>query len=199
MGVGVVAGVALRDILTRRIPTSVPALVIAFANSALVVAVAFGLAEFEGGLELPRWRQLLYLMAAGVFLSLGYLFMVQTLRYADISASATIRYTGVLWALLSGVLVFGEIPDGLALIGIVLIVASGIYTLHREAKLRRLKAALARPVGPEGIKRQNDRPEEYGGAQNGARDVRNHADAHIAADGRAEAHDEGRRPGDQPE
>ena len=52
-----------------------------------------------------------------------------------------IRFSGVLWALLSGVAVFGEIPDRLALLGIVLIVASGIYTLHREAKLKRLKAA----------------------------------------------------------
>jgi drug/metabolite transporter (DMT)-like permease len=141
MGVGVVAGVALRDILTRRIPSSVPALVVAFANSALVVAAAFVLAQIEGGLEMPRWHQLLHLVAAGVFLSLGYLFMVQTLRFADISASASIRYTGVLWALLSGIVVFGEIPHRLALVGIVLIVASGIYTLHRESKLKRLKAA----------------------------------------------------------
>lgn len=141
MGVGVVAGVAIRDILTRRIPSSVPALVVAFANSAIVVAAAFVLAQIEGGLEMPHGHQLLYLMAAGVFLSVGYLFMVQTLRLADISASASVRFTGVLWALLSGVMVFGEIPDRLALVGIVLIVASGIYTLHREAKLKRLKAA----------------------------------------------------------
>ncbi len=141
MGVGVVAGVALRDILTRRIPSSVPAPVVAFANSTLVVVAAVVLAQMEGGLQMPRGHQLLYLAAAGVFLSLGYLFMVHTLRYADVSASAPIRFTGVLWALLSGILVFGEIPNRLALAGIVLIVASGIYTLHREAKLKRLKAA----------------------------------------------------------
>ena len=141
MGMGVVAGVALRDILTRRIPSSVPAPVVAFANSSLVVVGAFALAHMEGGLLMPHGHQLLYLGAAGAFLSLGYHFMVQTLRYADVSASAPIRYSGVLWALLSGILVFGEIPNGLALVGIVLIVGSGLYTLHREAKLKRLKAA----------------------------------------------------------
>jgi drug/metabolite transporter (DMT)-like permease len=169
MGLGVVAGVAIRDILTRRISTSVPALVVALANSTFVVAGAFALAAFEGGLELPSLQQLLYLMAAGVFLSLGYLFMVQTLRYADISASATIRFTGVLWALLSGVLVFGEIPDRLAFAGIALIVLSGIYTLHREAKLKRLRTTSGLSVDPEGIKRQSNRPEEDRAPQEGAR------------------------------
>jgi drug/metabolite transporter (DMT)-like permease len=137
MGVGVVAGVAVRDILTRSIPASVPALVVALANSIFVVLGAFAMAQFEGGLLVPTALQLFTLAAAGMFLSLGYLFMVQTLRYADISASATIRFTGVLWALLSGVVVFNELPNAYALAGIVLIVGSGIYTLHREAKLAR--------------------------------------------------------------
>lgn len=137
MGIGVVAGVAVRDILTRKIPLSVPALVVALANSLLVVIAAFAMALLEGGLIVPQTPQLLMLALAGVFLSLGYLFMVQTLRYADISSSATIRFTGVLWALLSGMFVFNELPDRYALAGILLIVASGIYTLHREAKLAR--------------------------------------------------------------
>jgi len=66
---------------------------------------------------------------------------VNTLRYTDISASASIRFSVVPWWLISGFLVFGERPDGVALAGIVMIVASGIYTLHREAKLKRLRKA----------------------------------------------------------
>jgi drug/metabolite transporter (DMT)-like permease len=141
MALVLVAGIAVRDIITRRIPAAVPALVVALANSLFVVAGAYVLALFEGGLVMPQGQQMIYLAAAGVFLSLGYLFMVQTLRYADISASASIRFTVVLWALLSGIVVFGERPDRYALIGIVLIVASGIYTLHREAKLKMQRSA----------------------------------------------------------
>jgi drug/metabolite transporter (DMT)-like permease len=135
----VIASVAVRDIITRRIPVAVPVLIVALANSLMVVAGAFVLALFEGGLEVPNIGQTLILGAAGVFLSLGYLFMVNTLRYTDISASASIRFSVVPWGLLSGVLVFGERPDWLAMAGIVLIVGSGIYTLHREAKLKRLR------------------------------------------------------------
>jgi drug/metabolite transporter (DMT)-like permease len=135
----VVASVAIRDIITRRIPLTVPVLIVALANSLFVVAGAFGLALLEGGLKMPSVAQALILGAAGIFLSLGYLFMVNTLRYTDISASASIRFSVVLWALLSGVFVFNERPDRLALIGIALIVSSGMYTLHREAKLKRLR------------------------------------------------------------
>jgi drug/metabolite transporter (DMT)-like permease len=137
----VVGSVAVRDIITRRIPAKVPVLIVALANSIMVTAGAFVLALFEGGLEMPTIAQALILGAAGVFLSLGYLFMVNTLRYTDISASASIRFSVVLWGLLSGFLVFGERPDGLAMAGIGLIVGSGIYTLHREAKLKRLRKA----------------------------------------------------------
>ena len=143
MALMVVAGVAVRDILTRRIPASVPALIVALANSIFVVIGAFGLAWLEGGLVIPRGYQMVHLAAAGVFLSLGYLFMVQTLRYADISASATIRFSVVLWALLSGVTIFGEWPDRYAIVGILFIVGAGVYTLHREAKLRKQRAAQA--------------------------------------------------------
>jgi S-adenosylmethionine uptake transporter len=143
MALMVVAGVAVRDILTRRISASVPALIVALANSIFVVIGAFGLALLEGGLVMPNGYQMVHLAAAGVFLSLGYLFMVQTLRYADISASATIRFSVVLWALLSGVAMFGEWPDRYAIVGILLIVGAGVYTLHREATLRKQSAAQA--------------------------------------------------------
>jgi drug/metabolite transporter (DMT)-like permease len=135
-----IMAIAVRDIITRRIPATVPALLVALANGLFVMAGALGFALLEGGLVMPRGQQLVLLAAAGVLLSLGYLFMVQTLRYADISTSASIRFSVVLWALLLGMMVFGEWPDRYALIGIALIVASGIYTLHREAKLKRLKA-----------------------------------------------------------
>jgi drug/metabolite transporter (DMT)-like permease len=137
----VVGGVAVRDILTRRISAGVPALVVALANSLFVVAGAFAFALLEGGLRMPSTLQALILGAAGLFLALGYLFMVSTLRYTDISASASIRFSVVLWALLSGLLVFGERPDRTALAGIALIVGSGIYTLHREAMLKKARAA----------------------------------------------------------
>ena len=46
------------------------------------------------------------------------------------------RYLLVVWAMISGYLVWDELPDNWALFGIVLVVGSGIYTVRREAKVR---------------------------------------------------------------
>ena len=47
-------------------------------------------------------------------------------RSGDISAIAPFRYTALLWALLLGYLVFGDVPDTMMATGAALIVASGL-------------------------------------------------------------------------
>jgi drug/metabolite transporter (DMT)-like permease len=51
------------------------------------------------------------------------------------------RYGLLLWAGIAGYIAFGDIPDRWSLIGSFLIVASGIYTLHREAVRHRYLSA----------------------------------------------------------
>ncbi|MDP9138662.1 MAG: DMT family transporter [Pseudomonadota bacterium] len=134
--------IAMRDVVTRRISGGIAVLVVALANGLYVVAGAGILSLFESGLRVPSAYQTACLAAAGAFLALGYYFMVKTLRYASIASTAPFRYTVVLWSLLSGAAVFAERPDALAGIGIVLIVASGLYALFREAMLRRRQSAV---------------------------------------------------------
>ena len=55
---------------------------------------------------------------------------------ADVASTAPFRYTMVLWTLVSGYLVFGDIPDNVAFIGIALIAGSGLYAVNRERQLR---------------------------------------------------------------
>jgi drug/metabolite transporter (DMT)-like permease len=55
----------------------------------------------------------------------------------DVAIVAPFRYSRLVFALVVGVLAFGERPDALTLIGALIIVASGFYTLWREAQLRR--------------------------------------------------------------
>jgi drug/metabolite transporter (DMT)-like permease len=133
---GIVLLLAVRDIITRRIPAHVPSSIVALANAGFVTAggLALGLVE---GFQAATAVQVLGLALAAVFLAAGYLFMVLTLRLADLSQTAPFRYSIVLFAIVSGVFVFGEMPDGWALAGIGLIVAAGLYTIRREAKLAR--------------------------------------------------------------
>ena len=54
----------------------------------------------------------------------------------DISAVAPFRYILLLWAAIAGYVAFGEVPDAWAVGGAGLIVASGLYAMHRDAVRR---------------------------------------------------------------
>lgn len=131
----IVLSLAVRDIITRRIPAKVPTLIVAFANAIFVTVggVALGLTQ---DFIVPQLWQIGFLACAAVFLGTGYMFMVSTLRLGELSATAPYRYSIVLFAILSGIAVFGEFPDGLAYAGMALVVATGIYAAHREARLK---------------------------------------------------------------
>jgi S-adenosylmethionine uptake transporter len=59
------------------------------------------------------------------------------MRVGDVSFVAPFRYTGLIWALVLGWLVFGDWPKPLTLIGAGIIVATGLFTLYRERALLR--------------------------------------------------------------
>lgn len=127
-----VIGVAFRDILTRRIPSEIPS---------VVVAITSTLGTFLGGALLAatdsNWQPVTphLLMLAGsaaAFVVLGNYAMIEACREAELSVVSPFRYAVMLWAVLLGILVFGDWPSPVAIAGIVLIGASGLYTLHRE-------------------------------------------------------------------
>jgi S-adenosylmethionine uptake transporter len=76
----------------------------------------------------------LVLAAAAACLVVGYLFGVMTMRVGEIGFVSPFRYTVLIWAMLLGAVVFGEIPDALTLVGSALVVATGLYTFHRERR-----------------------------------------------------------------
>ncbi|MCB1378518.1 MAG: DMT family transporter [Notoacmeibacter sp.] len=138
----IVFAVAVRDIVTRRIPSRVPTLIIALANATFVTAGGAVLCFFED-FTWPQAWQLGLLALASIFLASGYMFMVATLRAGDLSATAPFRYSIMIFAIISGIAVFGEMPDTVAMVGMVLIVATGLYAAHREARLKNISRTPA--------------------------------------------------------
>ena len=129
----IVFAVAVRDLVTKSIPSRVPTQIVALANALFVTAGGAALCLWSGFIRPEPWQFGLLALAA-VFLSSGYLFMVATLRLGDLTGTAPFRYSIMVFAILSGVLVFNEIPDATAMLGMALIVATGLYAAHREAK-----------------------------------------------------------------
>ncbi|CAN5288064.1 DMT family transporter [soil metagenome] len=138
---------ACRDLLTRQIGNEIPSTVIALMTTAIVGLVACGYGLFE--VWLPIWRrETLYLAAAAALVAAGSICIISAYRNTDVGVVSGYRYSVVILAVIAGYLVWGQVPDPIAGIGIALIVASGLYTMHRQRVLpaSRLKIASGPPT-----------------------------------------------------
>jgi drug/metabolite transporter (DMT)-like permease len=124
---------AVRDLLTRRIAPDVPAVLITLSTSVAVTALAGALSLVEGWRAFAP-RDLALLALAASFLMGAYWLIVDAMRHGEMSLVAPFRYTGVLYAIVVGYLVWGDVPNALAWSGIALLVASGLFVLYRQKK-----------------------------------------------------------------
>jgi drug/metabolite transporter (DMT)-like permease len=131
MGLTVALLVAARDLMTRKIASTVPSLVIAFATTVTAVLVGAAWSILQPWLP-PSPATLALLTIGAIAVSLGNYWVILAFRTADVSIVSPFRYAIVAFALASGFLVFGDRPDPLAWSGITLIIGSGFYTYHRE-------------------------------------------------------------------
>jgi drug/metabolite transporter (DMT)-like permease len=77
------------------------------------------------------------LALSAVFVAIATYLMTLAFRNVDVSVVAPFRYSYLLTSIVAGYFLFSELPDGWSAAGAVLIVGSGLYTLHREAVRRR--------------------------------------------------------------
>ena len=80
----------------------------------------------------PGWHEVLFGILIGVASTAGQWIVILAFRYADASVLAPFSYTQLLWVSILGFLIFGEVPDLWTVVGAAIIVASGLYTAHRE-------------------------------------------------------------------
>lgn len=123
---------AFRDLITRKLPPAIPSLMISVTTSLAVTLAGGALIVPLGGWQPVSGENLALLGSAAVLILFGYQFIVLSTREGDISYIAPFRYTSLLWSILLGYWIFADIPDAAMIIGSVIIVGSGLYTLYRE-------------------------------------------------------------------
>ncbi len=123
--------VTLRDLVTRRMSKQVPSLMVTLVTSIAVLVFAGAASSTVDWVPLDA-RLAALILGASVFVIAAYLFSVMVMRVGEVSFVAPFRYTGLVWALLLGWLMFGDWPDSLTLLGAAIVVASGLFTLYRE-------------------------------------------------------------------
>jgi drug/metabolite transporter (DMT)-like permease len=141
--------VATRDLITRRMPASVPTVLLAVVAAVAVTVVGAVMAVFESWSP-PRIGEVGALAVCGASVLAGYIFIIIASRTGDTALVAPFRYAYIAFAMVSSLFVFGEQPDPLSWLGIALIVGSGFYMLHRE------RIAAKRSGSPGGVRSAAD-------------------------------------------
>lgn len=130
---------AFRDLITRFIDPTIPTLAITLSTCLAVGLFGAAAVPLQGWI-VPTWQHIGFLAAASVVLVIGNFCMIQAFRGVEVSLVSPFRYSVMIWALLSGIVVFGEWPDWASWVGMAIIMAAGLYTLQREA------TRLSRPI-----------------------------------------------------
>jgi drug/metabolite transporter (DMT)-like permease len=126
---------ALRDMLTRQITAKESSVSILFYGALAVVLVSL--------LSLPfGWRwisgpDLLLFAVQGFVMGIAHYLMIESFRMSEAALVAPFKYTGFIWAVIYGAAIWGDYPDRWTILGALVILASGLYILHRELLRRK--------------------------------------------------------------
>lgn len=125
--------VVVRDISTRFFSAHVGSSTIAFYSAFSVMATGLVLGMTETW-RMPSNSELALLALGAGFVTVGYITAVATMRIGEISFVAPFRYTSLIWAIVLGLVVFGEWPDAWTWAGSALVVGAGLYTILGERR-----------------------------------------------------------------
>lgn len=134
---------ALYQILTRKLLSSEPPMRLLFYTALVgTISMSLFLPSFWGA-DLPGPAQALLIASLGFYGGTGHFLLIRAFREAPASTLSPLLYVQLIWAMLLGWLVFGQLPDMPAVAGMLIIGASGLSLAMRRTK-------LVDPVNPPG-------------------------------------------------
>jgi drug/metabolite transporter (DMT)-like permease len=137
---------ALKDIVTRRLHETEHTNAILIFSAISIVSIGLVVAPV-------RWSPLdlddvLLLGLAGGLITAAYFLVIEAFRFAEASLVSPFKYSMIIWALLLGLIIWGDAPSLLTGIGLALIVISGLYIAARETRRGKPAASPLPPPSP---------------------------------------------------
>jgi len=90
----------------------------------------------------PDFFTTITMVALGAYAALGHFALIKAHRFAPAYILSPFIYTQLIWMVILGYLVFGDVPDGFTLLGGMIVIASGLYLLARERKRQGITPAV---------------------------------------------------------
>ncbi len=128
----------LRDVSTRKLDESIPATFVSLITASTVTIIGIIIYPFQPWIEAPI-EAIGFLSGAGIFLVIGVICNVLSVRTGDISFVSPFRYTSIIIAIFYGVAFYSEVPDSIIIMGTLIVVVAGIYLFYIDNKENREK------------------------------------------------------------
>lgn len=148
--IGVAFAFAFFMLVTRAMSREIDPLALQGASGLIALPLVvpflmFPVAEVAplAGWITPEGGQIWLFVGLGICGSIGHLLMTWSLRYAPSATLAPMQYLEIPVATLLGFLMFSDLPNGLAALGIAVTIASGLYIVLRERALSRAVSGMA--------------------------------------------------------
>ncbi len=126
---------AFYQLLTRRVPKDSPDTTLFYSGLVGTIALTFALPFVEAPAELTS-RSLAFFLVLGLLAGIGHWCLIGAYLNAPASLVAPFTYLHMIWATLYGLLVFDQLPDALSMLGMAVIVASGVALVLHERRQR---------------------------------------------------------------
>lgn len=133
-----VFGLSVRDLATRSAPRLISTPVLSTLGFLVMIPTGVGLLLFSGDAKVPDVTQFALLAGIVVMVSIGYGSITAAMRMGDVSAITPLRYSRIVFAMIIGLVLFGEKMDAIGLIGTAIVISSGLFTIYREHRARKL-------------------------------------------------------------
>jgi drug/metabolite transporter (DMT)-like permease len=111
------------------------------------------------GASMPSLPVFGLLLVAGVLGGVGYLLQLKGVALAPASRVAPMQYSQIIWALIYGALFFSEFPDAISLIGLVVVIGSGVTGIFADGARARIAGRWAEYTA----RRVNPSPDDFKG------------------------------------
>ena len=134
--------IAARDLVGRGVPAHIPVMVVALATNVIVMLAAALMARGFEAWVVPSGRHLAFLGAAGLCVTIGHIGIISAYRLGRTATIAPFFYSFALWGVLAGLIVWGALPNAVALAGIALIASSGVAIILLDRRRGRAAVVL---------------------------------------------------------
>jgi drug/metabolite transporter (DMT)-like permease len=139
---------ALAQVTVRKLLGTEATAAIVFYFS--LTSTVLSLLTLPFGWAVPVGHEAVLLVSAGLLGGVGQILLTESYRHAETGVIAPFEYASMIFALVFGYALFGEVPTVSMLVGATLIVAAGLLIIWRERRLGTARAAARRAMTPRG-------------------------------------------------